>query len=46
MKKYDLSAAKRATAMQQVENGTRLKKWLCACIAIGMALLTLAIAID
>ncbi|MFJ7566280.1 hypothetical protein ACIQW9_04870 [Herminiimonas sp. NPDC097707] len=46
MKKHDLSAAKRAAAVQLVENGVRLKKWLCACIAIGMTLLTLAIAID
>ncbi|WP_353155550.1 hypothetical protein [Herminiimonas fonticola] len=46
MKNHDLSAAKRATAMQLVEKGVRLKKWLCTCIALGVTLVTVAIALD
>ncbi len=46
MKNKDLSAAKRATAIRLVEKGTRLKKWLCICIALGITLATVALALD
>lgn len=46
MKHPNLSAEKRAAAIQQVEKGARLKKWLSACIVIGIILLMLAIVID
>jgi hypothetical protein len=46
MKRMTSPMAKRMRAIRLIERGERLKKRLCACIAIGMALLTLAIAID
>jgi len=46
MKRAGTTMAKRTSAMRLIERGERLKKRLCAGIAIGIALLTLAIAFD
>jgi len=37
---------KRITAIQLVERGKRLKKWLAACIAVSMAAVVVALTID
>lgn len=46
MKHPNLSVEKRAVVRQKIEKGVRLKKWLCACIVIGLIVLALAIALD